>query len=828
MSNDIVITWSSDQKQLIQDYQARALLQDKEIARLKVLAVGGKAAGGAIGTSYRDATKEIERLGKAAQAAFQKPDGGMAKHLAQLKELRVMYRMGKIDAEQFAKAEAASSSGMLRQRYDESGATQRLRDKNRARAEEKKLLEQQAAEERSAAARSLMDQKKAAESLRLQKLTAIHQEQQDQKAAKDSLRLQKLTAIAENKQDEKKAADSLRLQKLTALQQNAEDQKKAVDSLKLQKLTAIHEQEQAEKASAANLLQEQKAAVLSLDLQKRTAIEQQMQANKNAADQVRKGLISESQQARMNFRERMRHIHDLRSAGALSQKEYEAAAKQAHDAWVKTSKIDIGAAWRSLPPMITSAVTLAGVLMATVTATRAVIQDTIERQENAKNANMTYAEARKDPVANLGKDMTGEEFDKWIVGASERTGQTPVFLARAAAGVLGGKGSRTVQDALAAMEATVPLERFNPSELTSVTRAVLQQQTVDKKFSFKEVLGQQIAARQASAVDTPDSFAQHVAYGSVGASSYGDSSQQYYTMAAYLANMGGDPSGQTSGTGVVNLEKQLMELHRGMQLGGDAEGLGKNTMERLKNVARNPKFAGLRDQLLGGNKSELAKELGMPGGATTARARNYGAIIKLLDNDATAWTELENTGKLIPELGKDSAGFVDKNLIDIDSHANQVALGDQGNKASEQRAQLGDTIGARRASAREGLSKNLAAAGQEYFYRKAVDAYAYVGTNMTESPERVQAYFQEQTANELRGNQRNVPRGGVEYNRLADAVKALESSSADLRRLADAYEKQGPPQVNVNVNVGGQEKPAPPRAIDLGKGFGVVEFRGGF
>lgn len=138
--NEIAIIWTSDQQQLIRDMQKRQVLQDQEIASLKKLGATGKESGGAMTGAYRESVKEIERLGRTAETAFAKSVSPMDAHQQRLKEMRVLFRMGKIDAEQFNAANQAS----LKKYYDDSGLTERLR-KNKA-ARQKELEDQRQAQ----------------------------------------------------------------------------------------------------------------------------------------------------------------------------------------------------------------------------------------------------------------------------------------------------------------------------------------------------------------------------------------------------------------------------------------------------------------------------------------------------------------------------------------------------------------------------------------------------------------------------------------------------------------------------------------------------------
>lgn len=813
MSNDIVVTWTSDQRKLIEDMQKQILLLQQQVSTYgKVTASANKA-----GIS---ATKSLADQKAAALSLDLQKRTAIAKNLDDEKKA----------AQQSLQAQKAAAQALDLQR--------------RIALDENRKASKAALDiERAAAARSLAEQKSAASSLRLQKAAALADQQKDersaaakslaeQKAAAQSLALQKATAIHEEAVKAQNEARKTAAVQTEAAVQSLADQKKAALSLDLQRREAIAKNLADEKAAAASSLQSQKAAAQSLDLQRRMSIDEKMKADRAAGEVVRRSLMSEQQQARNVYRERMRQLFDLRRANAINASEYLQAARQAYTEMKKAGSLDLGAVWRGLPSMITGAVTATALLTAGIRVARSELEQLHRKQSDARQAIMTRDEVESEASGNLDESMTGQEFSQWIDQASKRTGQSGLFLGRAAAGVLGAKGSRSAKDALAALEKTVPYERYNPMGLKNLAGSVLQQQTVDRGASFEEVLGQQLAAMQASRIESPDSFSQHVTYGAVAASAYGDSSKDFYTIAAYLANMGGDPTGQTSGTGAVNLEKQMMELDSGMKLGGDAEGLGASTIERLRSVARNKKFEGLRDQLMGSAKSDLAKELGMPGGATTARARNYGAIIKILNNDPQAWAELEGVGGLIPELGASSSAYAAKRLRDLDTPRHRFAVGQQALGASVERGQSADIHGGNASSARENLRKALVAAGVG-----SVDtvmaglSFEQGSVGGKDNPYGVASGIIDSRA--APDNSRVAPSSGwMDYlfRRGSGNVNTREATqeekmsndilldmSQTLKLMYELQKTQPPPVVNVNQPAG--DKPAEPPGAGLGGGF---------
>lgn len=150
MTNTIGIVWSSDSRAIIEDFQKRNALLEKEIAKLKELSQAGKTGGKSLHEGFREATGELSRLGKSIQQAFKPAVNPLDAHLERMKQIRVAYRMGKIDADQFAKASQAS----LKQRLIDSGMGDRLKDRRAAAREkadqDRQLAEKQAHDQRMA------------------------------------------------------------------------------------------------------------------------------------------------------------------------------------------------------------------------------------------------------------------------------------------------------------------------------------------------------------------------------------------------------------------------------------------------------------------------------------------------------------------------------------------------------------------------------------------------------------------------------------------------------------------------------------------------------
>ena len=855
--NNIAITWSSDQKQLIADMQRRQVLQDKEIARLQQLAGVGKASGTAITNSYRDANKELDRLGRIAETAFKKPVSAMDAHLARMKELRVLYRMGKIDAEQFNQAANAS----LKQRYADTGFTDRLKQQKRDAADLAAFQERQLAAERAAAAKSLQEQKAAALSLALQKATAIHEAEQsersaaeklhaEQQAAAQALRLQKLTAIHEAEQaertaaakllqEQKDAAQSLRLQKLTALDDEKRSQDEAAAALRLQKFTAIDEEQRLQKQASDSLRlqkfteidEEQRAqreATQSLRLQKLTAIHEEMEQQKRSAAEVRRGLMSQRDLARQSYLERLRQIHELHAAGLLSQKELNAAAQQALVTFEKTSRVNMGGIWQAVPGQIQAALTATSAMYATMRLARMEMENLRSMQRDSANTTMTYAEAQSEAVQNLDSSMTAAELDDAVMALAKEKHLSPAFVMRAASNVLGARGGVSAKEAIGAIRTSIDFNPYDQGTANFTASAMLQAKAANPEASFEQILGQQKSAKIASPVVKDEDFAHYLVPGASGAKAFGDSERDFYGLAAHLGSRMGDSAGRVTGTATIDLQRDLATNPGVADVKVGPEGA---TISRLRAIAFDKKYASVKQKLLGEVQAQTQDELVRSGGKLTTEARAYGAIALLLQGDEESWKQLEEKRAEVLELGKEAEALVEKHREALSNlPAQRTARAEIGIKAENEIVQLENQGAARGSVSREGLKDILKSSGlsatDQYIQGLRFEINSVGGQTAPASA--AAAMLRERAAGLAGGERIDGSQGILEYLlfRLTGQDSGVKKRVANeeenrtaeaLIRAADALEKLAQDERGVQVIMpGAGEKPAPPAAAGLG------------
>lgn len=748
MTNQISVVWSSDQRQLIADMQKRQVMQDKEIARLKLIGDTGKATGTTLTSSYRESTKEIERLGRVAETAFKRPVSAMDQHLNRMKELRALFRMGKLDAEQFDRAASAS----LKQKYADTGARARLAEKK------KELIE----------------------------ATALSARQQ--------------------------AEELNRTQAFYAARRKFWEADTAAQEAARQKATAKSLKDQADERTAQSKFYSERRKFWEAD----AAAQKEQQ--KSLGDQVRRGLMSEREIARQNYRERMRHLWDLRKQGSISSQEYVAAAKQAHDAWKQVASIDIGAAWRGMPGLITSSLTATAAVAASMRLIREEFDNIKSRQKDAANATMTYAEAQSEAVQNLDGSMTPADLDKEVMSIAKKKGISPAFVMRAASNVLGARGAVSAKEAMGAIGTSIDFNPYNQGAANFTASAILAQKAVDPKASFNAILGQQKSAKIASPVVTDQDFAHYVVPMATSSGSFGDSRQAAYGLAGYLGTRMSDSTGRVTATAGVDLMRDLM-THPGLKDVQTVEGDA--TYSRIKAIADDKKYRNVQATLLGEINAKTQDELVKSGGKLTTEAKSYGAIADLLSGKKEMWDLFEQKRREVLPLDKSAEDLVEQQRSGLAGlPAQQTARAELGLKSIVETMQLENQGAARGSVSREGLQGLLKSSGvanvEQYIQGMRFELGSGGGQ---EAPADQAAKLLRERAEKVTEGQRAPVSQSVRFSPTGYdfSQRPMIGPTAEQREIADslnraaaaleALAKQPPPTVQVNVP--GDNKPAP-------------------
>ena len=730
--NDIGITWTSDQKQLIADQQKRQLMFEKDnellkkgVALLKeMLGVGQKTTTG-LTAGYQDVNRELSRLSRLTQTAFQKPVSAMDSHLARLKELRVLYRMGKIDQDQFN----AASGSSKKQYYEEIGLLQRLRaEKKQAQEESKQALKAEAAATR-----------------------AFYAERH-----------------------------------------------------------AFWEQEKADQA-------DKEATARAFRGFKVRSIEEEKIANKNLADQVRKGLLTEKESARVNFRERMRQLHDLQRAGALSGKEYTAAAQQAFAAYSKVAGIDMSKMWAGVPSQLTGILTTTAAVAAAMKLARMEFENLRSMQKDSANTTSTYAEAQNEAVQNLDSSMTAEELDKQVMDLAKEKHVSPAFVMRAASNVLGARGAVSAKEAIGAIRTSIDFNRYDQGSANFTASAILQAKAARPDASYEALLGQQKSAKIASPVVKDEDFAHYLVPGASGAKAFADSEKDFYSLASHLGARMGDSAGRVTGTATVDLQRDL-HTHPGLK--GVKDGGEGMTMARLRAIAFDKKYAGVKAKLLGDTHAKSQDELVRSGGKLTTEARAYGAIALLLQGDKESWEQLTQKRKEVLEPGKEAEALVAKQRKDLQSlPAQRTTLAEKGVQAETEILQLQNQGAARGAVSREAIEKVLKAAGVSKTgqvlsgLKWELDAWGGQTAPASQAQQVLRKYAKQEAGFHDESS------GSIFTPRNIRPANAEEMQTADsLRRAARALEALASDERMINVN-------APPVGVDAQESVRTLQIK---
>ena len=858
--NDISITWSSDQRQLIADMQKRHSLMEKEISHLKLLSGNGKTAGTVMTGAYRDAGREIERLSKLADQGFQKMASPMEAHLSRLKELRALYRMGKIDIDQFNRASADS----LKQRYAATGQLDRLRGGKRDKAEAEKAhqAEEAAAQKELQRESSRLGQigeafRKSATPMeahlqRLKELRVAYRMgkieiDQFNKAAVDSLKQRyaatgQLDRLRGGKRDKAEAEKAHQAEEAAA-EESRRREREAQAQFYLKRRQMREAEAAAELvASAAAAKKETEArlaaaakereAMLQHHLAKKAAREkmaaEEAAANRQAADQVRRGMMSEAQLARVNFRERMRQLHDLRRANGLTQAEYSKAARQAYDEWKKVGGINLTSSWKGLPPIIAGAVTATAALTASVRLVRSEFEALKSAQSEAARTHMSYAAAQAEAISNLDDSMTPQQLNQSVKKLAADLNVSDTMVMNAVNESLGTKpASASPQDVLKAVGAAIPFNRFDQAGLNSSARGILLAMADDRNATPESILGQQQAAKLASPVTKSSNFSDYQVPYATSASAFkdkngvADSARDSYALMAVLGSRMGDVEGRVTGSAFGDLRR---DLDKRLDLKDVVAGQQGITLERLRRIAFDPKYKEVQQHLLG----ELV------GGHLTTEARAHGPLTQIIQGDQKIWDEINRKHQEIPNADDQAVKFYRDKQQQLESMPEQAtARAKMGLDAISERLQLSNQKGARASISRESLDKILESSGVGKTERSIQSArFEVASAGATEMSPQLAAQILKERSNQLdtvgeRGLLDKVLEGvwGFQSGKTPVSTADDKENAANLRKAAELLEKlvaisgsQPSPIVNI-LMPGIGEKPGPPAAAGLQSPF---------
>jgi hypothetical protein len=824
-------------EQYRQTSQAISQQQQQKLITRELAAAQRQAAKDARDARLADIAGQRE-----AAAKFERHKREQEDLIRQAERIRQMNRTPKEAAREnyaagLAKAEALRQGGNL---SDEDFLRERSRliqvykqesglidERNRKKKESAEIAKQAARDEAEWMSRLA----KKSQDLSAERAKAGASDRHQQKLAEQASAAARRQQEAEQAAAEKAAKEFLALKDKARQEAAKADQKSRADAAK------VEAEWMARLAEKSKQLSGERARAGASDAAAQQAAER---ASRKRADADKEGLaVTRSVMTNEERRaQQIGRLNRLLSQGSISQETYTRAVRLANAEMVSQSSL-----WQKLPSQLTSFLTVAGLTSTAIATIRAEFENLKRVQKEAESTTLSFAQAEEQAQQSLDETMTPEQLNERIKDMARAKQMSPTALMRQANQVLGVKDDKTTaKEALDVMEAMVEFSRLNPEDAAANVSAVLGMRAAMPGQTPMEILGAIQQAKISSKVAKNSEFASNIVPGAAAARAYGDTPQQFFGLASAIGGQMQDISGRRTGTAIIDLEKDLAILSAGVEsgsLGGEPVkgGLGANTLERLRNIAKNPAFAGLRDRLLGQNEDPEIEELFKKAGRMTTESKSFGAIRLLYQNDEAAWKSLES--KLQEQVtGGAAAAVVRRQLAGFSATPEQQTARAQDRvKSVAELAQLENQTGARGAMSREGLETILRSAGisrtEQYLQGIRFEAQSDLGRD---DPATQLQQILTGRAQSLRGPKRESRGAGSDKFLVAGleaiglltpqtreataeekaAADSLTAAAAALMELVKLEQQRRAPVVQVNMPPGqGNDRPDVPRAEGL-------------
>jgi hypothetical protein len=612
MSNNIEITLSSDSSKVIADLNKRNSALHGELKSWKDLATSGNKMVGV----YRDVGNEMDRLRKVA-ASYKVPTA-LEQHQARLKEIRVLLRMGKIDAQQFNDAMNKSHH----QHRDDSGAEYwrkraRLRDiavdEEISKADELRVAEVKASEESTA-----LTNQKWQERARLRDI-AVHEEisKADElrvaevKASEESwaltnqkwqerARLRDIAVHEEiSKADELRVAEVKASEESTALT-NQKWQERArlldiavheeiskADELRVAEVkaseesTALTNQKWQERARLRDIaVDEEISKANELRVAERKASEEQNRSDREhwrarakARDQqgheeVENKRLKEKQRLQDNLRDTLKKLttaqdtynssvskyRELLSRGLISQQQFNSAVAKAREELEKSGK-SMNVMDGGLKNIVTGWLSV----RSAIALVGAEIDNLKSKQKSAADLQIEYGKQFIEVLKNYGKDSDPVAIKTTVKSISAQSGVPELAVLQTMNTALAARGNASVPVAVEAVTEALKMNQ-DPFAAASIASGFMTDKKNYPDKSMKAISGEQMMTKQLLPTVTDQAFAEYEAPYISMSKQFGNTKAQSVALKAAISQPMDDKEGRISTNAYLAVQTQLMEL----------------------------------------------------------------------------------------------------------------------------------------------------------------------------------------------------------------------------------------------------------------------------
>lgn len=229
-----------------------------------------------------------------------------------------------------------------------------------------------------------------------------------------------------------------------------------------------------------------------------------------------------------------------------------------------------------------------------------LIQDRMEMQRKAAQTQVTEAGAQAKLLRNLA-DSEAADVLKEVDQISRDTGVSRKLVNVVASEAVSAKGSLTVDQAMDAVRQAVRIAPEDETEATAIAGGLLDVASATGSTDARKNLGALVAIQEESRAKKLESISQHLVPAITGVRERGDSFTDAAALGVAFTNVLKDPEGRMSGTGALQLAKQLDEFlpendqYTRNQFGRrvlSKRGTGlSSTAERIEFLQQNPELA---------------------------------------------------------------------------------------------------------------------------------------------------------------------------------------------------------------------------------------------
>ena len=362
---------------------------------------------------------------------------------------------------------------------------------------------------------------------------------------------------------------------------------------------------------------------------------------------------------------------------------------------------------------LTGVGTVLGGILAVANQLRREYENMKSREKEASDRQMDVSTAQAAAYANLGTDptMTREQVDQKAAEIAKNRGMSIRDVYNALSNAYSARGT---ESAAAATDAVDIAMLMNPGDAAGAEYTAGSILDLKKKGggTSKQIAGQIIAAKQQARIVKTEDFAKHAVPAIFQLESFGNTQQESMAVYAAATQGIGDPTGEKTGSSIINFQRQLDELigKRGPKIQG---------MVKQLEYIRSAEGKKTRDYLLGTDKKE---------GKLQAESKAFTTFRGFMTAGSTEAKLLDQSLQVVPQLGDQSQSSFESYQKDLESSPVQRnALLRRQFAAATENQQVQNVRGGLRSTSREGVMEYLKAAGAS---QTSLD---FLGTRMAAS-----------------------------------------------------------------------------------------------